>query len=50
MIDEKTYISTGNFSYSLFKYNRDFLVQITEDVFSKKIEELFLQDYTHKKI
>jgi phosphatidylserine/phosphatidylglycerophosphate/cardiolipin synthase-like enzyme len=50
LIDDSAYISTGNFSYSLFKYNRDFLVKISQDKFVRDIEQLFLQDFEHKNI
>jgi phosphatidylserine/phosphatidylglycerophosphate/cardiolipin synthase-like enzyme len=50
IIDEKAYISTGNFSYSLFKYNRDFLVSFTQREFLESLQQLFLQDFEHKKI
>lgn len=47
IIDQKAYISTWNFSYSLFKYNRDFLVWITQKEFVEKLKELFLLDFSH---
>ncbi len=50
IIDQSVYISTGNFSYSLFKYNRDFLVLFRERDFVEKLEELFLWDFQHKNI
>jgi phosphatidylserine/phosphatidylglycerophosphate/cardiolipin synthase-like enzyme len=50
LIDEKAYISTGNFSYSLFKYNRDFLVSFTDSEFLESLEKLFLQDFNHQNI
>ena len=30
MIDDRAYISTGNFSYSLFAHNRDFLLELRQ--------------------
>lgn len=48
IIDESAYVSTGNFSYSLFKYNRDFLVKFTHDDFIESLEKLFLWDFEHK--
>ena len=48
IIDDITYISTGNFSYSLFKNNRDFLLQLWKWEVSEKLSELFFLDYTHE--
>ena len=45
MIDEFAYISTWNFSYSLFTKNRDLLVKIGDVWFVQKLRELFLLDY-----
>lgn len=50
IIDESAYVSTGNFSYSLFKYNRDFLVKIYDTAFLKVLVELFLWDFHHKNV
>jgi cardiolipin synthase len=50
LIDDSAYISTGNFSYSLFRYNRDFLVKFTRVDFVERLEQLFLQDFEHKNI
>ena len=50
IVDDKAYISTGNFSYSLFKYNRDFLVSFTQEEFVKNLQQLFLQDFEHENI
>lgn len=50
IIDDSAYISTGNFSYSLFKYNRDFLVKIYDTELLGILEELFLWDFSHKNI
>lgn len=37
LIDDMAYVSTGNFSYSLFKYNRDFLVGLTDREIVEKL-------------
>lgn len=50
IIDESAYISTGNFSYSLFKYNRDLLVFFKNSDFIPILKELFLWDFEHKNI
>jgi phosphatidylserine/phosphatidylglycerophosphate/cardiolipin synthase-like enzyme len=50
IIDESAYVSTGNFSYSLFKYNRDLLVRIIDREFLDVLVTLFLWDFTHKNI
>lgn len=50
MIDSKAYISTGNFSYSLFKYNRDFLISFTQREFLESLEQLFIQDFEHNNV
>ena len=49
IIDEKAYVSTWNFSYSLFKYNRDFIVSLSETEIVNTLEELFLLDFSHNK-
>lgn len=49
IIDEKAYVSTWNFSYSLFKYNRDFIVSLRETEIVNTLEELFLFDFSHNK-
>ncbi len=45
LIDDYGYVSTWNFSYSLFTKNRDFLVYLNDAVFVWKLKELFLLDY-----
>lgn len=49
IIDQSAYVSTGNFSYSLFKYNRDFLVQIWNSTLFEKLLEIFENDFSHIK-
>lgn len=48
IIDDFLYLSTGNFSYSLFKSNRDFLLEIHKKEIVQKLEELFLLDYEQR--
>jgi len=48
IIDEKAYVSTGNFSYSLFKYNRDFIISLTDPSIIGQLRTLFLRDFEHK--
>lgn len=50
IIDESAYVSTGNFSYSLFKYNTDFLVQITDTSLLETLSQVFISDFSHKNI
>lgn len=49
IIDQKAYVSTGNFSYSLFKHNRDFIVSIEDTELFDVLKNLFLRDFEHKK-
>jgi phosphatidylserine/phosphatidylglycerophosphate/cardiolipin synthase-like enzyme len=42
IIDDSAYVSTGNFSYSLFKYNRDLLLRIFDREFVNVLVALFL--------
>lgn len=49
IIDNYAYVSTGNFSYSLFKYNKDFLVWIKQKDIVASLEQLFINDYSHTK-
>lgn len=48
IVDNQAYVSTGNFSYSLFKYNRDLLVNINDNDFLEVLVELFIWDFSHK--
>lgn len=50
MIDDSAYISTGNFSYSLFKYNRDFIVKLEKSWLQESLKEIFENDFKHIKI
>ncbi len=49
IIDERTYVSTWNFSYSLFTKNRDFMVEISQWDLQRALQQLFIQDFTHEK-
>lgn len=48
IIDEKAYISTGNFSYSTFTKNRDLFIEIWEVEIVAKLDELFYLDFEHE--
>ncbi len=48
LIDDRAYISTGNFSYSLFAHNKDFLLELRQKDILSKLQELFLLDFEHK--
>jgi len=50
IIDDSAYISTGNFSYSLFKTNTDFLVKISDSELLKVLTQLFIWDFNHSNI
>lgn len=48
IIDDRAYISTGNFSYSLFTKNRDFMISTANPVIVKKLIDLFFIDYNEQ--
>ena len=48
IIDERVYVSTGNFSYSMFKSNRDFLFSFSKKNIVEQFEKLFLLDFRHE--
>jgi len=50
IIDEKAYVSTWNFSYSLFKHNRDLLVEINDNELLWILVQLFLWDFNHQNV
>jgi len=50
IIDERAYVSTWNFSYSLFKHNRDLLVEISDSELLWVLTELFTWDFNHKNV
>jgi|TARA_B110000879_G_C10756382_1_gene349848 phosphatidylserine/phosphatidylglycerophosphate/cardiolipin synthase-like enzyme len=45
IIDNHFYISTGNYSYSTFKYNRDFFIKSDDSEILDKILEIYNHDY-----
>lgn len=49
IIDNHFYISTWNYSYSTFKYNRDFFVKSDDTEILEKILEIFHHDYVWEK-
>ncbi len=49
IIDDSVYISTGNFSYSLFTKNRDLIIETRNPEVLEVLEEVFLADFSHKK-
>lgn len=48
IIDDEVIISTGNFSYSSFKSNREFLIFLKDDDLREKLEKIFLNDFYGK--
>ena len=50
IIDDHAFVSTGNFSYSLFKHNRDFLLSIKDTELLDTLTDLFLWDFHHKNL
>jgi len=49
IVDDETFVSTGNFSYSLFKYNMDFIISVWDEEIQRELEKLFLLDFYHEK-
>ncbi len=49
LIDNAWFVSTGNFSYSLFTKNRDFIVELNNKELINSLYELFENDFYHKK-
>jgi len=49
LIDSEAFISTGNMSYSLFKYNKDFLIELDNPELLGVLETLFMQDFMGEK-
>lgn len=49
LIDDSTYISTWNFSYSTFTKNRDFFIKTDDVQIIKTLENVFLNDYNGEK-
>lgn len=49
IVDNHAYISTGNFSYSLFKHNRDFVLRLDDSELISALGRLFHNDFGHIK-
>lgn len=45
IVDNSVYVSTWNFSYSLFKYNRDFMYYSQNSEILQVFESIFLSDF-----
>jgi len=50
IIDDKAYVSTWNFSYSLFKHNRDFLISLWNKDILESLLTLFESDFYHQNV
>ena len=46
LIDNEIFLSTGNFTYSSFAHNREFMFFINDIKLYSRLEELFLWDYS----
>ena len=49
IIDNEVIVSTGNYSYSSFAYNREFFIQIRDTDFVNKLTQVFDADFEWKK-
>lgn len=49
IIDNKSIISTGNFSYSNFTKNKDFFIFLRDSEIIPLLTQIFLSDFEHKK-
>ncbi|MDA7494845.1 phospholipase D-like domain-containing protein [Candidatus Gracilibacteria bacterium] len=49
IIDENVYISTGNYSYSTFKYNRDYFLKTSDSDILSNMLEIFIHDASGNK-
>lgn len=49
VIDDEVIVSTGNYSYSTFAYNREFFLVMKNPDFQKIMEEIFLKDFDWEK-
>lgn len=47
LIDDLAIVSTWNYSYSTFKYNREFFLFLKDKEFLQKLEEIFLDDFNN---
>jgi len=45
IIDNEVIVSTGNYSYSSFAYNREFFIQIRDTDFVNKLTQVFDADF-----
>ena len=45
IIDDEALISTGNYSYSSFAYNREFFIQIRDPDFVQKLTQVYSADF-----
>jgi phosphatidylserine/phosphatidylglycerophosphate/cardiolipin synthase-like enzyme len=45
IVDNEVVVSTWNYSYSTFAYNRDFFLFINDDLFLKDIVDIFINDF-----
>ncbi len=50
VVDDKVVISTWNYSYSTFAYNRDFFLVIEDKLFLEDILSIFLNDFAWNKV
>lgn len=49
LVDDKAYISTGNYSHSTFFFNRDFFISTKDKKILNDLEKVFLIDFQYKK-
>lgn len=49
LVDDIGVISTWNYSYSSFKYNREFFLFLKNKILLQKLEEIFLDDFNYNK-
>jgi len=45
ILDEEVFVSTGNYSYSTFRYNREFFLSFKDVEVKNILEEIFLHDF-----
>lgn len=45
ILDEEVFVSTGNYSYSTFRYNREFFLSFKDVEVKNILEEIFLRDF-----
>ncbi|MBW7954521.1 hypothetical protein H3C61_01785, partial [Candidatus Gracilibacteria bacterium] len=49
IIDDEVVISTGNYSYSTFKYNREFFISLKDESYKDVFLEIFENDFNGEK-